>query len=225
MIRTIFFDAIGTLILPQPAVAETYAAVGRKYGSRLGVEEIAARFRRTFQREEEEDRRAGWRTDEAREERRWRTIVGNVLDDVTDLGACFAELWHHFAQPRAWRCVEGAEVLAALAGRGYRLGLASNYDSRLRSVLAGLPELKPLTLLAISSEVGWRKPAPEFFARLAQLAETNPGEILFIGDDPVNDVEGPRTAGLQVLPFDPYGGGSCLRRMGDLRELLVETPS
>ena len=217
-VRAVFLDAVGTLIFPDPPAAEVYATVGRKFGSRLPVEAIGARFRDAFRCEEASDRAHGLRTDEAREERRWRHIVAAVLDDVADGEGCFRELFGHFARPQSWRCAADADrVLAELARRGYRLGLASNYDRRLRSVAAGLPELAPLDCLVISSEVGWRKPAPEFFAALVRQAGVPAGEILFVGDDPVNDVEGARAAGLRSLLLDPCGPDeACVTRLDDL---------
>src|SRR5439155_27007819 len=132
----------GTLIPPDPPAPAVYAEVGRKFGSRVGVEVIAARFRAAFLAEEETDRAAGWRTDEAREERRWRMIVAATLDGVTDAEACFRELWQHFARPAAWRSDPAAgPVIAELRRRGLAVGIASNFDRRLRSVVAGLPAL------------------------------------------------------------------------------------
>src|SRR5207247_3922572 len=123
---------------PDPPAPAVYAEVGRKCGSRLGVEVIAARFRAAFRAEEETDRAAGWRTDEDREERRWRTIVAATLDGVTDAEACFRELWEHFARPTAWRCDPAAgQVIAELGRRGLAIGIDSNFDRRLRTVLAG----------------------------------------------------------------------------------------
>src|SRR5207253_3715625 len=59
-VRAVVFDAVGTLITPDPPAPAVYAEVGRKFGSRLGVEVIAARFRAAFRAGEETDRAAGW---------------------------------------------------------------------------------------------------------------------------------------------------------------------
>jgi putative hydrolase of the HAD superfamily len=205
-VRAVFFDAVGTLIAPDPPAPEVYAAVGRRHGSRLDVATVAERFRAAFRREEERDRAAGWRTDDAREEQRWRSIVAAVLDDVADPEACFRELWDHFARPSAWACLAGGgQVLAELARRGRTLGLASNYDRRLRPVAAGLPELAPIRHLVISAEVGWRKPALAFFDAVVRAADCEPGEVLLVGDDFENDCEGATAAGLRAVLLDPLG--------------------
>jgi putative hydrolase of the HAD superfamily len=213
-VRAVFFDAVGTLIHPEPSAAAVYAAVAGSLGSRLTEAEIAARFRAAFAREEAFDRANGLRTGEERERRRWRHIVAAVLPDVCDGERCFEELFAHFARPGAWRCdPQAAAVLAELERRGYVLGMASNYDSRLRTVAAGLPELRPLRHLVISSEVGWRKPAPEFFAALCERTELAPAEILLVGDDRVNDYDGATAAGLRAVLVGAGGIDGLMRLM------------
>jgi putative hydrolase of the HAD superfamily len=153
--------------------------------------------------------------------RRWRHIVAATLDDVTDPAACFAELYAHFARPSAWTCApHAAEVLTGLAAR-YPLALASNYDRRLRSVAAGLDALGPIAHLVISSEVSWRKPARPFFDAVCAVLGLPPREILFVGDDLVNDYEGARAAGLKAVLYDPQSQATGdVVRVNDLRELL-----
>jgi putative hydrolase of the HAD superfamily len=221
-IQAVVFDAVGTMIHPQPPAAQVYAVVGRYFGSQVSEKAIAARFAAAFRLQEERDRRSGLQTSEAREQERWRLIVGQVLDDATDGEACFQELFDHFSRPTAWQCdAEGATVLAELKQRGYLLGLASNYDRRLRTVAAGLPGLRPLDHLVISSEVGWRKPAPGFFAGVAAAFTLPPARILFVGDDLENDYRGARTAGLQAVLYDPRESAPpSVRRIGRFRELL-----
>jgi putative hydrolase of the HAD superfamily len=203
-VRVVFFDAVATLIHPEPGVVAAYHAAGGRHGSRLTPDEVRRRFRAAFAAQERLDAERRHRTDEGREEERWHEIVAAVFDDVSDFDGCFCELYDHFARPTAWRCdPAAAEVLAALRAAGYVVGVASNFDRRLRGVIAGLPELGRLDHLAISSEVGWKKPAPEFFAAAAAMAGLPPGEILLVGDDRENDFHGAKNAGMQALLIDP----------------------
>lgn len=228
-IRVILFDAVGTLLLPEPRAAVVYAAVGARFGSRLGVAEVSRRFAAAFARQEAIDREAGWRTSEEREVQRWRVLVGSVLDDVEDGEACFQVLFQHFAEPSGWRCRPGtAGVLLELARRGYVLGLASNYDHRLRSVAAGLEELQSIRHLFISSEIGWRKPGREFYSVTSAALEVPPDKILMVGDDLDNDFHGARAAGFQALLYDPDEAHADviprIRSLEDLRLCLNEPP-
>ena len=222
----IFFDAVGTLIQPDPPAPAVYAAVGRRFGSRLDAKTIAIRFHAAFRRQEDIDRVGGWRTDEARELARWRAIVAETLNDAGDPEACFRELFAHFARPNAWAVdPEGGPTLAALSIRGCRIGLASNFDARLRGVAAGLPDLRPASTLVLSAEVGWRKPAAEFFHAAARAVDADPKAVVFVGDDPVNDYDGAHAAGLSAVLYDPEGvwRHAAVRRIARLGELLTAT--
>jgi putative hydrolase of the HAD superfamily len=218
-VRAVAFDAVGTLITPDPPVQAAYQAVGDRYGSRLTIDTIRARFRSAFRDEEERDRAAGWRTDPAREMERWRRIVAAVLDDVTDAEACFRELWDHFSRPAAWRCLPDAgSVLTELSRRGLVVGLASNFDSRLRTVVAGLPELAAIGPIVASADVGWRKPAAEFFTAVVRAFGCAPGEVLLVGDDFENDYAGATAAGLRAVLLDRTGrpGTAHIAGLADL---------
>jgi putative hydrolase of the HAD superfamily len=225
-VRAVFLDAVGTLLHPWPPAVWVYCATGARFGSRLSLAAVTTRFAAAFARQEEQDLAAGLRTDEAREVARWRAIVAAVLDDVSDPEACFRDLYHHFSRPSAWRVAPTAGVLEELAGRGFTLGIASNFDHRLRGLMAGLPELRPVHHLVISSEVGWRKPALEFFRAARDRGGVPPEQILFVGDDFANDYEGARAAGLRAVLLDPHG--RCPEpppaRIQSLSELLQRLP-
>lgn len=203
-VRAIYFDAVGTVLHPQPSAGAVYAEIGQRFGTALAPAEIHRRFVAAFRAEEEVDARAGHRTDETRELQRWRNIVAIVLDDVADREGCFDALYDHFAQPTAWVAdPAAAPVLEALGRAGYQVGLATNFDHRLRSVLTGLPALAEVQHVVISSEVGWKKPAPPFFACLGEHCGLAPEKILLVGDDWDNDYRGGRAAGLHARLLDP----------------------
>ena len=43
-IRAVFFDAVGTLIHPEPAAATVYARIGQRFGTRLGVGDLTGAY-------------------------------------------------------------------------------------------------------------------------------------------------------------------------------------
>jgi putative hydrolase of the HAD superfamily len=137
--------------------------------------------------------------------RRWKAVVAAALPGSGD--ATFNELYGHFARPDAWACAgDTAPTLEALAARGLTLGLASNYDSRLLSVVAGRPEMMLLaTNVVVSSLVGVRKPGLGFFDAVVAAVGCEPAEILFVGDDFNNDYAGAAAAGLVPVLLDPAG--------------------
>lgn len=201
--KWIVFDAVGTLLYPTPDVAAAYHIVGQKHGSQQSLEDVRSRFRAAFREAEHAERRVGGSaetTNEAHEEDYWRGIVRSVFPDLEDSEACFRELFEHFSRPSAWACFE--DVGATLDGmrqRGYQLAVASNFDRRLRAVMDGLLAVRGIDCRIISSEVGFRKPSRGFYEAVLRMTGVPASDVLFVGDDEVNDVQGATNAGLTAL--------------------------
>lgn len=213
------FDAVGTLIVPNPPAHLVYADCALRHGILIPPNEVRQRFVAAFQGEEEVDRREGWRTGEDRETLRWRRIVSMVLNSNDQ--AIFDELWEYFAKPSSWTVLpEVSHTLQVLAQRQLKLGIATNFDRRLYDVMAGFPELAPISCHVISSEVGWRKPAPQFFDAVVRTVGCLRQEILFVGDDRINDYDGARASGLRAVLVDATGqacGGDVISTLKELR--------
>lgn len=205
-------DAVGTLIEPVPAVAEVYAGVARRQGVMLDPAEVKARFQLRFRTDELDELGGALRTDETREQLRWQRIVAGVLPELPEPERAFRELWKHFGQPQAWRCFDDvAPAFHALQSAGVRVWVASNFDARLRSVLEGLSPLADWAdRLVISSEVGYRKPHPAFYQAGCARLELEPAEVVCVGDDLENDLQGPKRAGLHGLLLDRQAGAPCI---------------
>lgn len=202
--RAVLFDAVGTLIYPDPPVAVAYAAAGRRFGSRIDEDEVRRRFKAAFARQEALDAAEySQRTSEARERARWLAIVNEVFDDAVDRDALFLHLWWHFAQATNWRVFDDVPKLwSAIEARELLIGIASNFDGRLRALCRDLPPLDRCNFLFVSSELGARKPAIEFFRAIEERLRLPPSQLLLIGDDRVSDFEAAHTAGWQATLMD-----------------------
>jgi putative hydrolase of the HAD superfamily len=228
-IRGVIFDAVGTLMDPEPSVAAAYAAAAERQGVALAVELVRGRFRSAFARDEVAEGGGPLSTDEATERRRWRRIVAECLPEVPDPDRAFDELWDHFGDPASWRAYpDGVAAIDAVAGRGYAVVVASNFDGRLRGVLRGLEGLARWAgTVVISSEVGRRKPHSGFYEAACERLGCAPTSVLCVGDDRENDLEGPRRAGLRSVLVDrrgPAEGDSVVARLTDLLDRLPARP-
>jgi len=203
-------DAVGTLIRPEPSVAEAYAMAAARQGVTVAMETARQRFQSYFASDEIHSDNGLLSTDEQTEQRRWRTIVQGVLPEIPDLDRAFSELWDHFGKPESWRLFpDVAPALRGLAAMGVRVCIGSNFDSRLRKVVAGLKELASFSdRLVISSEVGFKKPHPSFFVSACRQLELAPGRVACVGDDLSNDVEGAIRAGLWGVLLNRSGRGA-----------------
>jgi putative hydrolase of the HAD superfamily len=126
-----------------------------------------------------------------------------------------------------WRRVEeGTEtVLDRLAARGFRLGVVSNADGRVRALLADLGLARFFEVIVDSHEVGVEKPDPRIFdVALAHLGE-RAERAVYVGDFPQVDVVGARRAGIRPVLLDPLGlaeDADCpvIASLGELPALL-----
>lgn len=200
-VRAVVFDAVGTLLVPDPPAPVVYANFARRHGLAVPAD-LDVRFNAAYQAEDEFDRERGWRTGEARERERWRRIVSAVLG--SNDANLFSELWGHFANPSAWRLIPGAaETIAGFQSQQLELGVATNFDRRFHQVVAGFTELIAVRHRFVSSEIGWRKPAREFFDVVVRTVGFPADHVLHVGDNRESDYAGAKDAGLRAVLVDP----------------------
>ena len=224
----ILFDAVKTLIDPNPRVVTTYQTVAAELGQLISEEDLLPRFAIafttvTFYR----NRATGGATNEELEMEFWRCVVENVFEDypTVDAEAAFERLWQHFAEAKHWRLFDDVlPTLTELRRRGYRLGIASNFDSRLIGICKNLPPLDQIEDLFVSSRVGWVKPADGFYAEVQRTTGIDPARILMVGDHQENDVTAPQRHGWQSRWLVRCPAELRPDRIESLTELLQELP-
>lgn len=196
-IRAVAFDAVGTVMYPEPSVSEAYRrALEAHCGVRVDAEQVRQTVAEALRAKSTGD---NLRTDEDSERRFWADLIREFCADSSGFQACFDTLYRHFADPANWRCFSDvAEIIQRLESQRVSIAIASNFDLRLNSVCDGIPELARLSNRVISSVVGWRKPAPPFFEAVSHQLNVLPEQVLFVGDDLINDVNGARRAGMQT---------------------------
>lgn len=213
----IFFDAVGTLIRLPRGVGFHYAGVARRHGWELEERALTEAFR------------VAWRTMPARPATRaprpdddkgwWRELVFKVLDCCearADLGrreVYFEELYAEFTRPGVWELYPEAQSVLEELSRTWTLGVISNFDGRLRTILDGLGVSPLFQHVVISSEAGADKPAPAIFERALQLAGVDAAQVLHVGDDPELDWRGAEAAGFRVFRLE--------RPRNSLRDLVT----
>jgi HAD superfamily hydrolase (TIGR01509 family) len=116
---------------------------------------------------------------------------------------------------RLWRDCDGrrvpredvSQVVIELSKRGYLLGIIANTITE--TEIPDYLETEGLTgyfkTVVLSSKVGIRKPNPEIYWEAARRIGVEPEKCVYVGDNPVRDVEGTRAAGygLFILFFEP----------------------
>jgi len=130
-----------------------------------------------------------------------------------------SNLWSHAADG-------AADTLAALRERGFRTGVVSNADGRVRRLLdeAGLSPF--LEVVIDSSEVGIEKPDPRIFLEATRRIAAAPDACAYVGDIYEIDVVGARAAGLCPIMIGPGEAPESdpVVRIAQLKDLLPLLP-
>ena len=118
-----------------------------------------------------------------------------------------------------------SETLAALRDRGLRTAVLSNGWTELQRAKAAAVGFEGPVY--VSEEIGAWKPDPVAFRYAAEHLEVDVSRCAYVGDSPLADVEGSRTAGMTAIWADldgqPYPGGCEVPDfiVHDLQELLT----
>lgn len=203
-VNAITLDAAGTLIFPREPVAKTYARIARQHGGYLDASKVYPAFSHALNtmppmacpRQDQHrlgDWEFGW----------WRTLVRSVVDEcgeVLAFDAFFEALYSYYAQPNEWALfAEVISTIDSMRARGLRIGVLSNFDSRLAPILSHLGVTQRVDSVVYSTEAGVAKPDPAIFELACQRLEVTAQEVLHIGDNRTADYAGARAAGLQAL--------------------------
>jgi len=149
----------------------------------------------------------------------WREILDSDAD-TTPLVQCIEDAWHPCSE------MPGAgKTIRDLADSGLILGVLSNAQSNtlptLDRLLGNISPLLTESLTLLSYQHGIAKPSPVFFqlmvTRLAELG-ISPSEILFVGNDPEQDIIPAAASGFRTALFI---GHPSSRRPGNCKPDLI----
>lgn len=212
-IHVVFFDAAETLFHVNGSVAEIYLRHAIRHGFRRmpdSLESITQAFRRAF-REAPPPVFVGTAGAKLKQCERlwWFDIVHNVFYRVgmfEHFDEFFEEVFQVFEEPRSWVLYpETQRVLTCLRDQGFELGIVSNFDSRLFTVLRGLGIESMFHTVTISSLAQAAKPAQKIFEVALEKHAVDPEEAVHIGDSLRDDAEAAHKAGLIGILLDRHG--------------------
>jgi len=228
----VLLDVGETLIGPISSFGDVYAGVWRELGLHRSAEEFERGLRLVWQ---EMSRLIPPGTDRygffaGGEDEYWlrfsRSAVRHVIDDEPDdrlLAEALERLREAFRHPAAWRVYPDVPpALAALDQAGARLGVVSNWDSRLPRLLDDLDLSRRFETIGVSHLVGCEKPHPGLFHHVLERLGTTPDQALHVGDVPELDLAGAKAAGVACVIVDRRGRidpGAGLPVIDDLSSL------
>lgn len=221
--HAVLFDAAETLFTTRGSVGQIYAGVARQYGSQAEPAAIQQAFVKQF--------RGAGPLSVANQKPWWRDVVYRVFEEVgmvRDFDEFFDRVYDLFRDSNGWMLFpETLDVLNEVKGLGLKLGIISNFDDRIYSVLDSLEIRHFFDSVTISSESGYSKPDREIFDAAVRSLHEPASAILMVGDSPHDDVQGATKAGITAILVDRLNRyrqftDFPLRRISSLAEVVSE---
>jgi putative hydrolase of the HAD superfamily len=225
-LRAVCLDFQDTLACFEHSHDALYVQAAREHGVELTVDALAAPL---------DDAWAKWRTplgidhSAASKDRqsfravrlevhRYRFRAAGVDGDVVD--PIVERLEELESQPEHYRLFDDVlPALDRLARAGVAALVVSNHLWELPEIVRALGLGAKLEGVLTSARVGYRKPHPAIYAAALRLAGCDPSEVLFVGDNPESDVDGPRAAGMCAVLLDRAGtheGADVIRSLMEI---------
>ena len=124
--------------------------------------------------------------------------------------------------------VGNRSVLEKLAQDDYQLGIVTNFQQPniISDILKNFGIDHFFKTIVISANIGWRKPHPDLFkSALNELGMIDtPERVIYVGDDPEEDINGSKRVGLQPILIDPENRFSDLSKNITSIKSLIELP-
>lgn len=133
-------------------------------------------------------------------------VLGTLpMKDAHTTGQDLLQFW--FAE--FFKCtvlMEGAlELLQQLKSGGWKLGLITNGSVRTQNMKIDRANLRPFfDAIIVSDAVGLKKPDERIFALALSELGAEASNSWYIGDHPVNDIQGARAAGLRSIWLEGF---------------------
>ncbi|ENV43991.1 MULTISPECIES: HAD family hydrolase [Acinetobacter] len=116
-----------------------------------------------------------------------------------------SDFWFQYFGQFAVAMPQAENLLQSLKASDYKLAIISNggHDTRM-NIINGLGFAHYFDEIMSSGLVGISKPNPKIFQYTAQKLAVAPEHCLYIGDHPVNDIQGAQNAGMQTLWMEGF---------------------
>jgi len=230
MLKAVFFDVGNTLLFPYPSVGEVVREILAEEGHLRDLGAIDAYLPLVDEYYEDRYRTDDtfW-TDEAETSGVWvgmYSLLCRKLGIEDDAERIAARVYDEFGSPHRWQAYPDVRpAFDRLRSRGLKLGLISNWDRRLESLVEGLGLSEMLSTVISSAEVGLHKPDPRIFDLACERLGVAPEDAAHVGDHHYADIVGARAVGMLPVLIDRHTGeaadaGICITTLDDIEWAL-----
>jgi putative hydrolase of the HAD superfamily len=232
VVRAVSFDLVGTLIRVRGSVGLQYARLAESFGLTADPHAIDSAFARALSAAPDICYAGRSRREIAGLERGfWREIVRGIFERTGAVGpgqsstfdAYFDALFEYFSTAKPWEAyADVVPALERLRQGGLRLGLITNFDGRVFSLLEHLGLAPWFSVVAIPGVAGTSKPDPGIFRYALSRLGVEAPSALHVGDSQEEDTRAAAAAGLRGVWLDREGRGDApegMERIASLDEL------
>jgi putative hydrolase of the HAD superfamily len=202
----VFFDAGETLVHPHPSFPELFAQVLRSEGHDVPPEVVRDRVHVVSDRFAEAARDEElWTTSPEKSRAFWLSVYEIFLDDlgVPGTGGLHDLLYAEFTDLSNYSLFDDVlPVLERLRDEGMTLGVVSNFEEWLERLLDMLGISRFFDVRVISGIEGMEKPDPRIFRLALERAGVPAEDSVYVGDNPVFDVDPAREIGMVPVLID-----------------------
>jgi len=205
--KAVFFDVGGTLLRVEPSVGEVYATYARPFGFQGSADDLNQLFQKEWAKLGGIES-LGKKSGEQAEMNFWKSLVFNVFEHsggLENFEHYFEIIYEAFERKDHWHIFDdviSSDLLRKLKQSGVTLGVVSNWDSRLHTILKSTGLADYFDFILASAEVGSAKPDKKIFIEAIRRSEVNSQEICHIGDDFRADIQGAHSVGIEAILID-----------------------
>ena len=215
----VLFDAGETLLRPEPSFPELVVRLLRARGVTVTHDEpawINTALSSVFRAMDDlVVNREQFSTSGERSRAFWTALYGRLLVelDVHDPDAAHARyLYEEFSNPKHYALFPDAmPALRELIAAGYTLGIVSNFEAWLVTLLERLAVAPLMSVVVVSGVEGIEKPDLEIFKRALDRLDTTPDRAVYVGDNPRIDIAPALAAGMGAVLVDRRGAHDGFR--------------
>jgi len=205
--KAVLFDVSGTLLRVEPSVGEVYATYARPFGFKGSGKELNRLFHKEWINSGGIES-LGEKSGEQAERDFWKSLVFQVFEHsggLENFEHYFEIIYEAFARKDHWHVFDDvidSGILEKLKNSSITLGVVSNWDSRLHTILKGTGLAEYFDFILASAEVGSAKPDKKIFIEAIRRSGVKPAEVCHIGDDLRADIRGANSVGIEAILID-----------------------
>jgi len=211
----VFFDVGNTLILPEPSVAQVCAEVLHAAGHacELGAIEAILPSVDDYYEDRYREDDSFWTSDEGAADvwvGMYELLCRRLGVPAAEARAIGAAVYREFGSASRWRPYPDVPgEFRRLRAAGVKVGIVSNWDTRLAGVLDGIGLGELVDTVVCSAVEGLHKPDPRIFELGCARLGVDAARSAHVGDHMYADVAGARGAGMTAVLIDRHSAAPC----------------